>query len=62
VTDSNEADLAREAKARIKIDRQLEAAGWVVQHADQANLRDARDKLSRRRFRRRSASGVKRAI
>jgi type I restriction enzyme R subunit len=30
--------LAREAKARINIDRQLEAAGWVVQHADRANV------------------------
>ena len=31
--------LAREAKARINIDRQLVAAGWgVVQHADKANL------------------------
>jgi len=30
--------LAREAKARINIDRQLEAAGWVVRHADRANL------------------------
>jgi type I restriction enzyme R subunit len=40
VTDVGEADayLAREAKARIKIDRQLEAAGWIVQHADRANV------------------------
>jgi len=30
--------LAREAKARINIDRQLVAAGWVFQHADKANL------------------------
>jgi type I restriction enzyme R subunit len=37
---ANPADeyLAREAKARINIDRQLGAAGWVVQHADKANL------------------------
>ena len=32
VTDPNDAYLAREAKARIRIDRQLEAAGWLVQH------------------------------
>jgi type I site-specific restriction endonuclease len=38
VTDPNAAYLAREAKARIKIDRQLAAAGWFVQHGDQANL------------------------
>ena len=29
---------APEAKARIDIDRQLEAAGWVLQHRDEMNL------------------------
>jgi type I restriction enzyme R subunit len=38
VADPAEEYLAREAKARINIDRQLVAAGWVVQHADKANL------------------------
>jgi type I restriction enzyme R subunit len=38
VADPAEEYLAREAKARINIDRQLGAAGWVVQHADKANL------------------------
>ena len=38
VSDPAEEYLAREAKARINIDRQLVAAGWVVQHADKANL------------------------
>jgi type I restriction enzyme, R subunit len=38
VPDSKDDYLAREAKARINIDRQLEAAGWVVQHADRANV------------------------
>ena len=27
-----------EAKARIEIDRQLEAAGWALQHRDEMNL------------------------
>ena len=34
--------LAREAKARINIDRQLVAAGWLVQNADQANINAGR--------------------
>ena len=38
VAGSDDAYLAREAKARIQIDRQLEAAGWIVQHAAQANV------------------------
>jgi type I restriction enzyme R subunit len=38
VTDRDDAYLAREARARIDIDRQLDAAGWVVQHAAQANV------------------------
>jgi type I restriction enzyme, R subunit len=38
VTDYGDAYLAREAKARIDIDRQLEAAGWIVQGAAQANV------------------------
>lgn len=38
VADPADEYLAREAKARINIDRQLVAAGWVVQHADKANL------------------------
>src|SRR5436309_2048254 len=27
-----------EARARVEIDRQLEAAGWTVQHRDEMNL------------------------
>ncbi len=38
VVDPADEYLAREAKARINIDRQLVAAGWVFQHADKANL------------------------
>jgi type I restriction enzyme, R subunit len=38
VADPADEYLAREAKAPINIDRQLVAAGWVVQHADKANL------------------------
>jgi type I restriction enzyme, R subunit len=38
VTDPHDEYLAREARARINIDRQLVAAGWLVQHADKANL------------------------
>jgi type I restriction enzyme, R subunit len=38
VTDPNDTYLPREARARIRIDRQLEDAGWLVQHAEQANL------------------------
>jgi len=38
VTDPNDAYLPREARARIKIDRQLVDAGWLVQHANQANV------------------------
>ena len=38
VTDSDDAYLAREARARIDIDRQLASAGWLVQHAAQANV------------------------
>jgi type I site-specific restriction endonuclease len=30
--------LAREARARVEIDRQLVLAGWLVQQADQANV------------------------
>ena len=30
--------LAREAKARVQIDKQLAAAGWVVQSQDTLNL------------------------
>lgn len=36
--DPSDAYLAREARLRITIDEQLSAAGWVVQHADKANL------------------------
>jgi len=42
VTEGREAYLAREAKARINIDRQLETAGWIVQHANQANMNAGR--------------------
>jgi hypothetical protein len=38
VVDATDDYLAREAKARMSIDRQLAAAGWVVQHADLANV------------------------
>ena len=38
VTDAHGEYLAREAKARVNIDRQLAAAGWIVQKADQANV------------------------
>jgi len=34
----DDAYLAAEARARINIDRQLEAAGWVVQSADRVNV------------------------
>jgi len=37
--------LAREAKARININRQLVAADWVVQHADKANLSAGRGSM-----------------
>jgi hypothetical protein len=30
--------LAREARARVEIDRQLVLAGWLVQQVDQANV------------------------
>jgi len=42
VTEGREAYLAREAKARINIDRQLEAAGWIVQSIDHANVNAGR--------------------
>ena len=38
MTDPNDAYLPREAQARIKIDRLLVDAGWIVQHANQVNL------------------------
>jgi type I restriction enzyme R subunit len=38
VTDPDDAYLPREARARIKIDQLLRAAGWIVQHANQANV------------------------
>ena len=38
-----------EAKARIEIDRQLEAAGWVLQHRDEMNLAAA-DAIAVREF------------
>jgi transposase len=38
VTDPDGAYLPPEARARIKIDRQLKNAGWVVQHVHQVNL------------------------
>ena len=38
MTDPDDDYLPREAKARIKIDRQLEDAGWLVQDAHQANV------------------------
>ena len=30
--------MTAEARARVEIDRQLQAAGWAVQDADQVNL------------------------
>src|ERR1700688_344916 len=38
MTGSNDAYLAREAKARKKIDEQLTAAGWVVQGKDKIDI------------------------
>jgi type I restriction enzyme R subunit len=38
-----------EAKARLEIDRQLEAAGWVLQHRDEMNLAAA-DAIAVREF------------
>ena len=38
VTGPDDAYLPREAQARIKIDRQLVDAGWIVQHVNRANL------------------------
>ncbi len=42
MTEGREAYLAREAKARINIDRQLETAGWIVQSIDHANVNAGR--------------------
>jgi type I restriction enzyme R subunit len=38
-----------EAKARVEIDRQLDAAGWIVQHRDEMNLA-ASDAIAVREF------------
>ena len=38
VADADDDYLAREAKARKNIDRQLAAAGWIVQNASQASV------------------------
>jgi type I restriction enzyme R subunit len=38
VSDAHDEYLAREAKARVNIDRQLAVAGWIVQKADRANV------------------------
>jgi len=38
VSDADDEYLAREAKARVNIDRQLAAAGWIVQSASKANV------------------------
>ena len=38
MADANDDYLAREAKARKNIDRQLAAAGWIVQNASQASV------------------------
>ena len=38
-----------EAKARVEIDRQLETAGWVLQHRDEMNLA-ANDAVAVREF------------
>jgi len=38
---SDDEYLAAEARARKAIDRMLEAAGWMVQHKDSANLEAA---------------------
>jgi type I restriction enzyme R subunit len=37
VTDPDDAYLPREARARIKIDRQRREAGWIVQHANRGS-------------------------
>jgi type I restriction enzyme R subunit len=38
MTPENHDYLAREARARVEIDRQLAAAGWLVQSADRADV------------------------
>ena len=38
-----------EARARLEIDRQLEAAGWTLQHRDEMNL-TAADAIAVREF------------
>lgn len=38
MTDADDDYLAREAKARKNIDKQLVAAGWMVQKANEANV------------------------
>jgi len=38
VSDADDEYLAREARARVNIDRQLAAAGWIVQSARKANV------------------------
>jgi len=38
VNDPDDAYLAREAKARKKIDQQLASAGWIVQSHKEANV------------------------
>jgi type I restriction enzyme R subunit len=38
VTAPDDAYLPREARARIRIDKQLRDAGWIVQHPNQASV------------------------
>src|SRR5689334_4871257 len=45
-----------EAKARVEIDRQLEAAGWQVQHRDELNLTSS-DAIAVREFKLRKGHG-----
>lgn len=45
-----------EAKARVEIDRQLELAGWLVQHRDEMNL-TAADAIAVREFKLRRGHG-----
>lgn len=42
MTDPDDAYLAREAKARKKIDEQLAEAGWIVQGKDEIDVHAAR--------------------
>jgi|ERR1039458_8809426 type I restriction enzyme R subunit len=42
MSDSTLSYLTPEARARVQIDRMLEQAGWIVQSADEVNLKAGR--------------------